>query len=91
MAAPTQKRFATTEQVCEAAGVGRVSVWRWVRLGLLPEPTRISDGRGSGVRSRWPAWAVERAAWVRARRAEHLTLDEVAELVRQGGAPGPTE
>ncbi len=81
-------KFATTDEVSAASGISRVSLWRWVRLGLLPEPTRISDGRASGVRSRWPGWAVERAAWIRARRDEKLTLDEVAELIRQGEAPG---
>lgn len=88
MPSPKPTGYATTEEVCAAAGVSRVSIRRWVQLGLLPEPTRTSDGR-SGVWSRWPAWAIERATWVRARRAEHLTLDEVAELVRQGNAPGP--
>lgn len=90
MARPRPK-FATTEEVSAAAGISRVSLWRWVRLGLLPEPTRISGGRASGVRGRWPAWAVERAAWIRARRDEKLTLDEVAELIRAGEAPGPRE
>lgn len=80
-------KYATTAEVSAAAGVSRVSIWRWVQMGLLPEPARYSDGR-TGVKNRWPAWAVERAAWVRKKRTE-LTLEEVVTLVRANKAPGP--
>ena len=35
-------------------------------MGTARPPARAhpdQDGRGSGVRSRWPAWAIERAPW----------------------------
>lgn len=80
-------KYASTAEVSAAAGVSRVSIWRWVQMGLLPEPARYSDGR-TGVKNRWPAWAVDRAGWVRRMRTE-LTLEEVATLVRAGEAPGP--
>lgn len=83
-------KYASTAEVSEAAGVNRVTLWRWVNMGILPAPTKLSDGI-SGVHNRWPAWAIERARWVRRRRDEMLTLPEVAALVEAGEAPGPLD
>ena len=80
-------KYASKAQV-EAAGVNRVSLWRSVKLGLLPKPTLISDGHSSGVHAGYPGWAIERARWVRRRRDEMLRLDEIVEFVRAGEAPG---
>jgi len=39
------------------------------------------------VHSRWPGWAVERAAWVHQQLATGYTLVEIAEQVKAGQAP----
>ena len=77
--------FASTEEVAEAAGgVTTHTLRRWCDKGALPEPTRTGVARG-GTYNRWPAWAVERARWVRKMLNEGYTLDEVAQRAR---APG---
>jgi len=81
--------FATTQEVAAAAGeVHRDTLRRWCKMTLLPEPTIISRGRG-GVFSRWPGWAVERAAWIHHQVQTGYTLPEIAEQVQAGQAPGP--
>jgi hypothetical protein len=83
------KPFATTQEVAAAAGeVHRDTLRRWCKMTLLPEPTIISRGRG-GVHSRWPGWAVERAAWIHQQVQTGYTLPEIAEQVQSGLAPGP--
>lgn len=80
--------FATTQEVATAAGeVHRDTLRRWCKMTLLPEPTIISRGR-AGVHSRWPGWAVERAAWVYGQIQTGYTLPEIAEQVKAGQAPG---
>ena len=86
---PVHIPFATTQEVTAAAGeVHRDTLRRWCKMTLLPEPTIISRGRG-GVFSRWPGWAVERAAWVHQQVQTGYTLPEIAEQVQAGQAPGP--
>ncbi len=80
--------FATTKEVIAAAGeVHRDTLRRWCKMAVLPEPTIISRGRG-GVHSRWPGWAVERAAWVAQQLETGYTLPEIAEQVKAGQGPG---
>ena len=55
-------------------------------MDLLPEPTIISRGR-AGVHSRWPGWAVDRAAWIHQQLETGYTLVEIAEQVKAGQAP----
>lgn len=55
-------------------------------MDLLPEPTIISRGR-AGVHSRWPGWAVGRAAWIHQQLETGYTLVEIAEQVKAGQAP----
>ena len=58
---------------------------KWVAGALLPEPRRTSNNR-----NRWPAWAVERARWIRERLDGKASLQQIAELVRHGlAAPSP--
>ncbi len=71
--------FASTGEVAAAAGgVTRQTLWRWSDKGALPQPTLYGVARG-GTHNRWPAWAVERARWIRTMLDEGFTLDEVAE------------
>jgi len=73
--------YARTAEVAEAAGVSRQTLRAWVQRGLLPEPTLLAKGRG--VWSRWPPVSVEIAAFIRAKRDEDFTLDEIVVLVRE--------
>ncbi|MBZ5713951.1 helix-turn-helix transcriptional regulator [Nannocystis pusilla] len=75
-----KRRFVTNEELIAVTGVSRQSLNLWVKKGLLPAPTLISDGK-SGVRSRWPAEALERAKFiVEVRR--HYALSEIVALAR---------
>ncbi len=48
----------STGQVVKMAGIGRVTLWRWLRTGKIKEPRRIRNG---GVDARvWTARNVER-------------------------------
>lgn len=84
--------FATTQEVSAAAGeVHRDTLRRWCKMDLLPEPTIISRGR-AGVHSRWPGWAVDRAAWIHQQLETGYTLVEIAEQVKVGlDVPGPVD
>lgn len=74
-------RFATNEELIAITGLQRQSLRLWVLRGLLPRPTLFSDGR-DGVRTRWPASAIERARFVMKMRAQGHNLDEIAELIK---------
>lgn len=74
-------RFATNEELIAITGLQRQSLRLWVLRGLLPQPTLFSDGR-DGVRTRWPASAIERARFVMKMRAQGHKLDEIAELIK---------
>ena len=76
-----KRRFVTNEELIAVTGVSRQSLNLWVKKGLLPAPTLISDGK-SGVRSRWPAEALERAKFIVEAR-KHYALSEIVELVRE--------
>lgn len=67
----------------KAAGVTRQTVNTWVSLGLLPAPTKVSQGSPGGVFNRFPAWAVDRARFVAQRRAAGFTIDEVLEMLAE--------
>lgn len=82
-----QYAHATQGAVLAAAQVAPLTLRKWVVRGLLPEPRRVGAGRARGSRNQWPPWAPERARWVRAQRERGLSLEAIAELVRQGAAP----
>jgi len=90
MSRPLSQAFASTDEVAEAAGrVTRHTLRRWCEKGVLPEPTRTGVAR-AGTHNRWPAWAVQRARWVRGLLDEGFTLDEIAERARAlGDSPSP--
>lgn len=82
--------FASTKEVAEAAGIVTThTLRRWCEKGVLPEPTLTGVAR-AGTHNRWPAWAVQRARWVRSLLDEGFTLDEIAERARKlGDKPSP--
>ena len=43
----------TTQQVVAAAGVSRVTLFAWVKKGLLPKPDIFTDPCGRGRRAYW--------------------------------------
>lgn len=77
-----KRRFSTNEELVSITGVSRQTLMLWVKRGLLPGPTIISDGK-TGVRSRWPFEAVERAKFIVEARNKMYTLREIEALVRE--------
>lgn len=66
-------------EVCELAGVGRHTVYRWRRAGLLPAPRYWNDGKGSGTRASFPASETRAAiARIHEARARGVSLRELA-------------
>jgi len=65
--------------VCELAGVGRHTVYRWRRMGLLPTPRYWNDGKGSGTRATFPGEATRAAiARIHQARQRGVSLRELA-------------
>ncbi|PCC70347.1 DNA-binding transcriptional regulator, MerR family [Nannocystis exedens] len=73
--------FATTTDIMEAAGITRRTVTAWINAGLLPRPIKISLGSPGGVFNRFPMSALGQARFVAAKRAEGLSLEQIAELL----------
>lgn len=67
----------------KAAGIARQTVTTWVAQGLLPAPTKVSQGSPGGVFNRFPAWAIDRARFVAQRRAAGYTTAEVLEMLAE--------
>lgn len=81
---PPETPYVWTEDVVEAAGgISSVTVWKWVKIGLLPKPTKIGKGRNHGVLNRWPREAIARVKRVRELQAAHKTLAEIAEIIAE--------
>ncbi|KJF90419.1 helix-turn-helix transcriptional regulator [Photobacterium leiognathi] len=36
------KILITQDDLCELTGKGRITIWRWIKEGILPEPMRIN-------------------------------------------------
>lgn len=80
--------WATTEEVCAAAGVSSDTVLRWARLGVLPKPALVY---GRGRHARWDPSAPAQAKWVDAQLSAGLTFDEIRERLDRGEfLPEPT-
>lgn len=84
--------FATTQDLMDAAGVQRRTIWVWIQRGLLPMPVMISQGHPGGTFNRFPASALGAARFIAAKRDEGLSLDEIKVLLEeqadaQGGRP----
>ena len=69
--------WATTQDLMDAGGVSRRTIWAWTERGLLPTPTMISQGRTGGAFNRYPASALGVVRFILARRADGLSLDEI--------------
>ena len=67
----------------EAGGVARLTILAWVKAGLLPEPESVPTGNRGGHANRYPAWAIERARFIGAKRRSGHTKAEVLELLRE--------
>ncbi|MCY0992236.1 hypothetical protein OV203_34180 [Nannocystis sp. ILAH1] len=78
------RRFASQEQIVEAAGAPSPVVRKWVLGELMPEPRRVGGGHAQGSRNLWPPWAIERARWIREQLDRGASLDQLAQLVRHG-------
>ena len=38
------ERYLRTSEICERLGVGRITIFRWRRAGLFPEPKILGPG-----------------------------------------------
>lgn len=77
-----EPRWASNAELTAITGISRQSLRLWVLRGLLPRPTLFSDGK-SGVRSRWPRSAIDRARFVMKMKAQGHDLDAIAEMVQE--------
>lgn len=46
---PLNLKRKKTNQLCEENGVAPVTIWRWVKSGILPKPQKING------QNYWPA------------------------------------
>lgn len=79
----TEPSKLSTAQIAAAAGVSHRTVFRWVKLGLLPAP-KVVYGLKRGKQSYWPGYAAEQAAWVRAQVEAGRTYPETREALEAG-------
>ena len=77
-----EPRWATNDELVAITGLSRQSLRLWVLRGLLPRPTLFSDGK-SGVRSRWPRSAIDRARFAMRMKAQGHGLNEIADMVKE--------
>ncbi|PSV03679.1 AlpA family transcriptional regulator [Photobacterium leiognathi subsp. mandapamensis] len=35
-------KIITQNDLCDLTGKGRITIWRWIKEGILPEPMRIN-------------------------------------------------
>ena len=77
-----EPRWASNEELTAITGISRQSLRLWAIRGLLPKPTLFSDGK-SGVRSRWPRSAIDRARFVMKMKGQGYELDEIADMVKE--------
>lgn len=73
----------STAAVAAAAGVTDRTVFRWVKIGLLPAP-KVVYGAKRGKQTFWAPHAAEQAAWVRAQVEAGQTFDEIRAALAAG-------
>lgn len=78
--------YAYTEDLMEAGGVTRLTIVSWLKAGLLPTPESVPTGGPGGHAHRYPAWAVERARFIGAKRRAGYTKEEIREMLREQDA-----
>lgn len=76
-------RWATTEDVAQAAGVTGSAVMKWANKGVLPPYTLHYGGR-RGRAARWPVHAKAQAAWVRQHLDAGHNFNEIREALANG-------
>lgn len=87
MSEPKARDWATTAEVCEAAGVATSTAFDWSKKGVLPAYKTIAGGR-RGRSSRWPAHAPAQARWVARMLEQGFTFDEIRESLAAGEFKG---
>ena len=76
-----EPKWATTEQVVEASGVSKPTVFRWAKLGVLPPFETIYT---RGRYARWPLHAPAQAAWVESKLRAGWTFGEIKAALDRG-------
>lgn len=77
--------WATTEQVMEAAGTSKATIFRWAKLGVLPAPEVIY---ARGRFARWALHAPAQATWVDQKLRSGWTFGEIAAALARGDFKG---
>ncbi|HEY8380192.1 MAG TPA: helix-turn-helix domain-containing protein [Nannocystis sp.] len=75
--------WLTTEEISAEVGVSKATLWRWARLGVLPEPTLVHMGR-RGRHARWPLHTPEQARWVLGLLERGWTFEEIRAALERG-------
>lgn len=75
--------FASTDDLMAAAGCARRTITVWMEMGLLPRPTKVSQGSPGGVFNRFPAWTIERVRFIAEKRAGGYTYEEVLDMIAE--------
>lgn len=68
--APIADALVHPTPLCQALGISRMTLDRWVEVGHFPAPIVIGQMRGSGKASRTAFLKSEIDAWIEARKAE---------------------
>ena len=76
-----EPKWATTEQVVEASGVSKPTVFRWAKLGVLPMFETIYT---RGRYARWPLHAPAQAKWVESKLRLGWTFGEIKAALDRG-------
>jgi len=74
------KVFCYTQDLTEALGVTRRTLYKYVQCRLLPAPILVSNGK-TAVRTRWTMAAMEHADFIVEQRAIGYTLGEITAMI----------
>lgn len=72
--------FCYTEDLTEALGVTRRTLYKYVQERLLPAPILYSDGR-NGVRCRWTLSAMDHVEFINEQKALGYNLVEIQAMI----------
>ncbi len=86
MARVGEPLFATAAELMLAADVSRATIVLWTRAGLLPQPTRVLQGR-QGNFMRYPRGAIEIAGFIAKQRAQGKSLPNILKMLQDGLGP----
>jgi DNA-binding transcriptional MerR regulator len=72
----------TSQQIMEATKIGDiVTLTRWHKRGLIPQPEVRTHPNGRGKMAYWPAWVLERCVRIKQWQKSGKTLGEIEELL----------